>query len=102
MAERLLSQESIESIETDLNDMKSSVEGYCQKINTVIQSFNGSDIIQSFYSVGNFGKEQQDEIIAIKQGLDEFYNLINKNGGLVMQTQKYLENARALNQTGKM
>lgn len=102
MAERLLSQESIESIETDLNDMKSSVEDYRQKINTVIQSFNGSDIIQSFYSVGNFGKEQQDEIIAIKQGLDEFYNLINKNGGLVMQTQKYLEKARALNQTGKM
>lgn len=102
MAEKILSEEQIASLDASKESFSNYLNSYLDSINKVIESFERQDIVQKLYEVGNFGKKQQQEIIDIKAGLEEFCNLIMKDNGLVAKTDEFVENARKLNQTGKM
>ena len=99
---KILSSEDIEEIREDISMIKDGIESYQQNIDILIKSFDSEDIVQNFYTVGNFGKEQQEKIIKIRESVNEFYTLICKEGGLVQKTNEFLDNASALNKTGTM
>lgn len=101
MAERILSSEDIQIIENNMKEFSSDVDSYLSNFETLIESFNNQEVVQEFYIVGNFGEQQRQELINIKEGLKEFKELIFKSGGLVDKTNEFVEKARSLNENGK-
>ena len=99
--DKVLSELDIEYMERDIDTIEKFINEQQKCLTTIINSFENEEIVQNLYEVGKFGIEQKERLQKIKEGIDEFHTLINREGGLVAKTKEFLESAKALNQTGK-
>jgi len=98
---KVLSELDIEYIEKDIDLIERLINEHQNVLTTVINSFENEEIVQNLYEVGKFGMEQKEKLQKIKDGIDEFHALINREGGLVAKTREFLATAKSLNQTGE-
>lgn len=99
---KIVDAATIAYVEDHIENINKAISEYKQEMDVLIKNFESSGIVQNFFTVGGFGKAQQEKIIKIRAAVDEFYNVICQNGGLIAKTREYLEGASSLNRTGKM
>lgn len=98
---KILSKNDISVIENSIEYMKGSISSYLDNISTLLQHYNEDEIFTNLYKIGKFGEKERQEVIQISNGIKEFDSLINKKGGLIDRTLKFVEDAKALNTTGR-
>ena len=101
MGQKVLQAEDVQKIKDCVDSLAKGISEYQQRMTTVINSFNKEGIVQSFYEVGNFGMAQKEKMQKLLAAINEFYELMNKEKGLIAGTKEYADSARRINETGK-
>ena len=92
---KILSNTQIATIEGDMKYAKMELNDAIEHINTVISKFENESIVQTFFAAGNFGKQEEEALIKIKELINRELNNIADN--LIPATQNFLNNQRSLN-----
>ncbi len=99
---KILSEQEIESMQSSVKSLASSVEDSKKACETVINSFTNEAIVESFYASGKYGKKEKEEIEKILNAVNKYYGVIAADGGLIAQTNSYLSTQLSLLQSGKV
>lgn len=99
----LMSNRMIAEVESKFVKFKKVLEQYIDDVNTIIKSFDTSDIVQSLYKSGKFGAEEEEKIKKIKKYLDQFQEkILYKENGLIKVSKRFLNQQRDLNNRGNV
>ncbi len=98
MNNKILSNEEISDITSELSDGADCLERGISALKNLIKQFEDEEIVQTFFSSGNFGKEKQENIKKIVDILDREKSNILDN--LVPTTEKFLVRQSQLNESG--
>lgn len=91
MNERILSESDIREMQEYMASFQKNVKDYYEQMQDSINVFNNNAIVQSFYASGNFGKEMEEELLKIKQGIQRYYEALIDGNGLVPVTQRVMD-----------
>ena len=97
---QLLSNGTIAEVRSEIDNFEKQVEELHDATVKIINSFENNTIVKSLYESGRFGKEEQDKIIKIKEGIEKYHDLLIDGSGLIPQTYSFLEEQAALNDKG--
>ena len=90
MAEHILSEQDISSIETNLKGYRAKTEITRDTLERVINNFESNPVVQSFYESGNFGARNRDRLHELLNAMNEYYQIICNDGELIDITTKFL------------
>lgn len=62
MLTKILSKEDISTIIEGMAMYNNAMRSYRDALNTIIESFEDEDIVQSFFFSGNFGQQQMERL----------------------------------------
>ena len=77
-------QARLQRISEDITEAKANLD-------LIINKFESDPTVQSFYVSGNFGKESQERLIKLRDGLAKYEASINGDGALVPITKSFLD-----------
>lgn len=98
MNNKILSNDDIERIEFLLSVGNSDISRAVESLTTMISSFENEEIVNTFFKAGNFGKEEQEKMIRLKEIISR--ELSNISETLIPATNRFLERQRQLNESG--
>lgn len=93
---KILSNEDLESINEKLNRIKGCIDNFESDVNSSLNTFNNNPVVQSLYDSGQFGREMENEIQKIKDGVSKYFNTISGTGGLIERTKSIIESQKEL------
>ncbi len=98
---KILSIEELEAIRNSLKVIRDSSDNYLLSIQTVINSFDNQDVVQSFYSSGKFGQAQKERLQEIYKAVQDYTDVITSAHGLIYETTRYTWEQQELREQGK-
>lgn len=101
MAEHILSEEEINSLESDVKTYRAETEEARDTLERVINNFESNPVVQSFYESGNFGARNRERLHELLNAMNEYYQIICNDGELVDITTKFLNEQRSRVQSGQ-
>lgn len=99
--EKILSEQDINRAKGKLEEFNHIIQKTTKAISTTVGAFENNEIVQSLFISGGFGEKQKNELIKIKNALEEYQNTICASGGLYSVTAEYLDAQLARTQSGQ-
>ena len=93
---KILSVNDCNKIEEDLQKFQENIKEYFEDLENGINLFNQNEIVQSFYTSGNLGKEMEEELKKIKNAMQKYYDALVSGNGLVPVTRTVVSSHREL------
>ena len=97
---KVLTKNDITNCRTYAKNFSQGIESFKRDVDIVLKAFDNKEIFQKFFLVGKFGEKQKQELEKLKNGVNKFYQLLSKDGGLVAEHKPFIDKAETLNKTG--
>ena len=87
----ILDETAIENLRVDKKKKKKCITNTCDQITELINRFEAQDVSQSFFVSGNFGNDSKERLLAIKNALNDYLDIVSGDGQLIQQTNIFLD-----------
>lgn len=88
---KIMDIKTIQNDKSILNHINQNISEAKANLELIINKFESDPTVQSFYESGNFGKENQERLARLRDGIVKYEQSINGSGALVPLTKTFLE-----------
>lgn len=90
MSNHILNEDDLSEISSDIHYIEQYLQRGIDSLIFVIDNFESNPVVQSFYESGNFGKENQQALIRIKELCEQYIKSIKSESGLIEVTKEFV------------
>ena len=88
---KIMDVKTIQDDKTYLKYIKANLSETKENLELIINKFESDPTVQSFYESGNFGKDNQERLTSLRNGIIKYEQSINGDGALIPITETFLE-----------